>query len=708
MSSRIEYAKEGVTMSGKRYGFTTMAVVLLLLCHAAGTPQPVNAPDSNAPMAQITITGRATDSQHKPVAGAKVTLYQITHDEATSIPKVERIDEKVTETDGTYSFSLAHAADAYGAHFLIGRKEGLALGWIMERRQDTRRLDILLGEPRHLAGDVVDEEARPIPNAEVSIAFAGMGKAENTRLLAVPGFLTAQTDSHGHFLFANMPAEASFEFLVRKPGRVTLNTFAQTILSDSSLALGITQIAAGERRCQFLPGQEGIKLVLPAEARIEGMVIEKTTGRPVAGVRVTARAEKMEGGFTPPDPVTSAEDGTFQIGGLAAGNHTVQLVTTRGQTAEWVTEPVPVSLKADVTTSGIRLEVTKGGTIEVLVKSTDGQPVGRAAVRISHAQRKQYFGGSTNEDGLVRIRVPSGPYDVSEPFRPGYAMRIRNQQVVIQEGETRRVEFVLRVTPRVAGTVRDETGHPLAGVRIAVSSLGSPGTLTNAGGEFALDWNPDLLRQEDAKAVLVVRDTARNLAAVVEFDEHTGHLDLTLRRGVIVTGAVLNAEGKPLAGARIRVTPRPSDQTTFFGPIEEVTTGENGTFEINAIPPGRQYEIMATATGYGTGHASVHASNLSDGRQDVGQFRLLLADLSVSGVVVDSHDKPVADAMVRVLDRNSPRRDGVRTDADGKFLITGVSAGTLLLMADTDGPTFRHGFIEVNGGATNVRIVVSE
>jgi hypothetical protein len=339
-----------------------------------------------------------------------------------------------------------------------------------QRMQASRQSDIVLGEPKDLTGAVVDEKGQPIPEAEVGIAFAVMGKAEDCRTLAVPSLLHTRTDSNGHFRFANMPAEATFEFLVRKPGRVTLNTFAQALLSDSASLLSMAQIASGAKKCQFSPGQIGIKFTLPLEARVEGMVVEKASGKPAGGVRVTARADQRQAGLLPPDPVATAEDGTFHIGGLAAGNWSVQLATTRGQVAEWVVEP----------------------------------------------------------------------------FKPGYVMQMSRKQVSVEAGETKRVEFVLRVTLQASGRER------------------------------------------------------------------------------------------------------------LFGRIEQALTDMNGKFEIKALPAGQQYELIAAASGYGTGRVTVYASHLNDRRQDVGQFRLTSANLSISGIVVDPQEKPVAGATVHVIDRSFP------------------------------------------------------
>ncbi len=278
-----------------------------------------------------------------------------------------------------------------------------------------------------------------------------MGKGEGWRVLELPSFLDTKTDENGRFLFANMPAEATFEFRVRKLGRVTVDTLTQATFGDSSATSNVAQTDSGEIRLQFSPGQPGIRLTLPLEARIEGVVVEKISSTPVAGVKVTAGFDQFEEGFLPPDPVTTAEDGTFSIGGLIAGRRTLQLAMTRGQAAEWAAEPVEISLGAAETRSGVRLELTRGGVIEVLVKNSEGRPVGQAGLRVCRVERDRWFRGVTDEKGLARMRIPSGQYRVAAPIKPGYALQTKEEQVSIGEGETKRVEFVLEAAPGETG-----------------------------------------------------------------------------------------------------------------------------------------------------------------------------------------------------------------------------------------------------------------
>jgi protocatechuate 3,4-dioxygenase beta subunit len=695
-------------MRGKCSAFALIVTTLFVLPYALGVSQPADQPDSVPAATPITLTGRVTDSQGRPVEGANVALYGMTYSEGGLLPKVEVIQEKATEADGTFSLTAAQGAHSYRPAFLIVRREGLALGWAMQRTQAEQRFDIVLDEPKDLTGEVVDEKGQPIADAEVSIAFAVMGQDEDGRVLGVPGFLKVNADGEGRFLFANMPAQATFEFLVRKPGRVTLSTFAQTISSDSLTALNLMQMVSGQSKCRFAPGQTGIRLTLPLEARIEGIVIEKSSGKPVGGVRVTVRFDERQTGLLSPDPVMTAQDGTFRICGLPAGNGSVQLATTRGWMVGWVAEPVPVSLKADETKSGVKVELTKGGIIEVLVREDNGKPIAKAGVNVSHAQRKQYFGGNTDEGGLARIRAVPGQYDVSAPSRPGYAHQTKEEHVTIEEGQTKRVEFILNVAARVAGTVRDMVGNPLDGVRIVVAPPGLVGVATNAEGEFVLNWDSGLPGYQYTAPVLVARDMARSLGEIVEIGEQTGRLDVRLKPGVTVVGSVQSQEGKPLSGARLILILRSSGTGLPSSLIDWVTTSGKGAFEIKAIPPGWQYELTATANGYGAQSVSIDASNLKDNRQDVGRFVLALANLSISGVVVDAQGQPVAGAEVSAFDRRFPPRPDVQTDAEGQFVIQGVPAGPISLMASTRAPKYRHGFVDASGGATGVRIVLSE
>ena len=96
-----------------------------------------------------------------------------------------------------------------------------------------------------------------------------------------------------------------------------------------------------------------------------------------------------------------------------------------------------------------------------------------------------------------------------------------------------------------------------------------------------------------------------------------------------------------------------------------------------------------------------------DNRLDVGTIILAVANLSVSGMVVDDEDKPVAGAQVSCYGDNQPSRRA-QTDTDGKFTLENVCAGKMRLSANKRGTPRLYGNIETEGGATDVQIVISQ
>ncbi len=685
-----------------------LALTLLPMASAAPEraksegPSPTAAPSvGGAGIAadQITFSGRVTDPQGQPVAGAEVTLYQLTAGELGVLPKVEAIDRKTTGADGTYLFTAAKGTGAYREDRAIARKEGLSLGWAQWTMMADQRQDIQLGQPAELAGDVVDEAGRPIAEADVHIALAKIGKGQDRRELRSTGFLRTKTDRNGHFVFADMPAGATFEFLVEGPGRATIHTLEMSSYS--------------REQCQFAPGQAGIRLTLPAEARVEGVVVEKAGGKPVGGIEVRAHADWRRSAPLPSKRAVSAPDGTFRMGGLPAGSCLVELVPLRGQMPEWIAEDVQTPLKAGETKGDIRIQLTKGAMVEAFVKDPAGKPVEKVHVNLRLTQGEQSFGAGSDANGLARIRVLPGVYHVSQIFRPGYAAPETTDPVTIAEGETKRVEYTVTPARRVAGIVRDEAGNPLAGVKvqatwIRMALVMTGGAVSDASGKFDFPWDTSFPGRPVMAVIFVAREPLRNLVQALDIDEDTGPLDLKLQPGAIVTGTVLNQAGQPLPGATARVLVRVAKMSVRLGWDELATAGPDGVFEFKAVPPEREYTVEVTADGYGKHSISLAALGPQEKRHDIGQVKLAPSNLSISGLVVDPNEEPVAGVEISAYGEGQPDLQSVRTDAQGRFTIKGVSPGSIRLMVNPRGPSSLYGYTQAEAGATDVRINVSE
>ena len=125
-----------------------------------------------------------------------------------------------------------------------------------------------------------------------------------------------------------------------------------------------------------------------------------------------------------------------------------------------------------------------------------------------------------------------------------------------------------------------------------------------------------------------------------------------------------------------------------------------GRFEIKALPPGRRYGVNVSAKGYGRVTRDV-AQEAEGRRIELEPCELALADQRIAGVVLDSDDKPVANANIFGYGEGQPSVNG-KTDAKGRFSFNQVCAGPIQLKANT--PDGGYGNVTAEGGDTNITI----
>lgn len=667
------------------------ALVSLTVAWAA---QPAGAP------AEVTFRGRVLDRQGAPVPGAGVAFYVVDYGPSRVWFQVERVKEVTTGSDGAFAFTTAGGLQVYRYGTIVARKEGLAVGWApWGMRESESSSDIILGEPREFSGHVVDEGDSPVVDAEVSIG-AATGGTQNQRALpfyVASEFMVVRTDSTGRFTFSDLPADATCELLVRKPGRATICTYDLFTYS-------------GEKY-RFSPGQAGIKVTLPAEARIEGTVVEKAGGRPVGGIQVVAQPV-LRGLPSLHEPVTSAPDGTFNIGALSADDYMLVLLRGTTEVPDWVAAPVKVSLKASETLRGVRVDLTPGGLVEVRVKDASGQPVDQAGVDVRDPAYRQLYGGLTDATGLFRTRLAPGPYEISGAYKQGYVRPQQAEAFTVAEGETRTFEQTLDSLPSAAGVVCDDGGKPLEGVTIRVLPGGSGGEMiSDTKGQFQVSWDPKGRSREGMVYYLVARHPQRNLAVAQPLEGPGSGVEVKLHPGAIVAGQVIDPNGKGIAGADIGIMLRASTWGSTFTPYRGLKTDAQGRYEVPAIPPDQRYIINVSAEGYGQAQAQLDPGEVTGEQVRVGTCTLALANLSISGVVVDAEGEPVSNVSVSCsggLQSGQPDRR-TRTDAEGRFVLEGVCAGYVRIQASTRiGETYVVGSAQAEGGAADVRITVSQ
>jgi hypothetical protein len=138
-------------------------------------------------------------------------------------------------------------------------------------------------------------------------------------------------------------------------------------------------------------------------------------------------------------------------------------------------------------------------------------------------------------------------------------------------------------------------------------------------------------------------------------------------------------------------------------------TDAKGEFEVRALPLGCDYGLIVRAAGYGREQIGVDTDKAPDNRVAMEPIVLATADLTVTGVVLDTNDNPVALALVRCSGEGQ-EGDSTLTSTDGRFTLDGLCKGRIRVSATVGGarkPNLR-GSIQTQAGATDVKVVMTE
>ncbi|MFC1794850.1 carboxypeptidase regulatory-like domain-containing protein, partial [Planctomycetota bacterium] len=261
----------------------------------------------------------------------------------------------------------------------------------------------------------------------------------------------------------------------------------------------------------------------------------------------------------------------------------------------------------------------------------------------------------------------------------------------------------------ITGVVRDEKGKPLEGVKLILERIRQVFT-SDTEGKFEINLDPLRSEEYEYTDYLLARHEKYNLAAIVELDEDVETLDIKLKPGVIISGKVVDPENRAIAGASITLFLQLPMLSTSIGGLPRQTTDSEGNFELKVMPTGHEYWVQISDYGYRKESSmNIQTDNLSaDRRVDIGRIKLPVASLSVSGIVVDANDKPVANADVSIIGEHQPPDHVTQTDFDGKFIFEKVSDVIVQVWAITPGRITLHGSVVTYGGATDVKIIVTE
>ncbi len=613
---------------------------------------------------------------------------------------------------GTYDFEIRAR----------GFAQALERGLVITPEGAARDLRFVLPRGFPLSGRVIRKSEGPIEGLPV-IAFE---QPESDMAVFDLNKRTTVTDDTGEFHLEGLsPGTAS---LVVRP---TGEPFA--------LILDIA-----------IPAQDYVEVVIEGDAWLEGRIVD-VEDKAVAGAQVYVL--NFDG--SPPMVGVAVTDGSgaYRISGLKSGPVQVFMVQAEG----FGTYPADVMallmgrsselvLQKGGNRKDVRLEA--GGIVRgsVLEQGTDGPVEG---VKVSLAAPSSMFGGvrttTTGPDGAFEIRsVPLGPAMLicakDGWFQPGVTPQTMITMAMSSMGGAKpdtgegavirietpgaEVERTLHLSRGVtfAGRVVDAAGQPIPGARVLLqfASTGrgfmrelnnffplGEARLTDNEGAFSIPAPAPGQKVRILARAQGFLETASEDLTVAKDGSAPAAVEIRMRSGASVEGRVLDAAGKPVETALVRLA-KEEDGDDWgrqwrLRQARPTQTDRDGRFRVENVETGRM-SVQIEHARYRS--ASVTGVETAEGRAASVEVRLE-AGLALRGNVVGPNGRPFGGARVEVTfhgevppggDPYFRPRDDLVTDGGGNFLVEGLYPGLYTLEASAKGVA-PSGPVEVEAGA---------
>jgi hypothetical protein len=346
---------------------------------------------------------------------------------------------------------------------------------------------------------------------------------------------------------------------------------------------------------------------------ISGVIVTaEPQPRPVRRVVVTLTGSELR----PKRGAITDDEGRFSIGGLPAGRFTLTATRAGFVTSVYGAKrparpgtPVVVSDGGSVT--GLVVTLWRGAAVAGVLRDETGAPVEGVAVTAVPARRRSSNelltlsnnGVTTNDQGEYRIfGLEPGSYVIrAEPAS--------SPQPSVELGDA-------RIDAALAALARGAPGGAGTALRLPAADVAAPKPFVRAPVYYP------------GTAVL-----ARAVPVQLEAGAEITSLDIRLDRvpTVVVEGAILRADGGPLAGAAAQLTEdQPAGAFADLPPDPITTTsGPDGTFRFTQVTPGNYRLLIRAPIGELDRSGSNPTGQIRPGF--VARTQWAMADVSVAG-----------------------------------------------------------------------------
>jgi hypothetical protein len=454
---------------------------------------------------------------------------------------------------------------------------------------------------------------------------------------------------------------------------------------------------------------------------VVGQVVAEA-GKPVSGLPV--RAETFPDGYDLSGTIGSAAvttdaNGRFEIPAIAAGRLAVTLdLRSRPELPYRGLPPANQVVEAGRTTT-LDIRLKRAVHIEGVVRDrATGLPIAGVIPEIPDLAYR--LGGNSRVvtdsngrfDGYMEGQQPYAfLYSTPKPF---FIPETPNTLHLLPAGAT---EFKLPPTELVRGvelrgSVVDEAGNYVPGALVRASWGGdnrvmqSVAVRTDSSGRFLLEGlDPQTDLRLTAESDGRSSGDAQTVRAV---PAQEAKLIVSRSNTVVLSGRVLDSAGKPVERAlvRLRSQTRGSQGQVWrtdpvvFGDRDVLRTDKDGRFQTKSgLPSGLEYEATVTASKAAPGRTGW----LKTAQGPTAAFGdVMLHSLSaVEGVVHDREGRPIKGAVI-VQSGDGPIRTRTVSDAQGRFRLSGVIAGKVILFTRADGFRFHGQSVDTEFGVADL------
>jgi uncharacterized GH25 family protein len=588
--------------------------------------------------ARLEVTVTAADGG-QPLAGAEV--------------KLASLDERTAKTDDKGQAVLAPVRPGWVTVEAVAPGYAPAEGvTTLGSAGATGHLAIKLHKGVAVSGRVVDEAGKPVGKAHVVLSgMWGAGTGD-----------PVTTDRAGKFTIPAVPA-----------GSHTLLATDREHAPATSPPITVADLPV-----------KGIEIRMKEGGVLAGTVVD-ADGKPVR--YATVRALHVGGGMWGGSRQTTTDDaGTFELRGLPRTK-----LSVRAESDTAASKVEDVELQATREKHDLRLVLDVTGTIAGVVVDDGGQPVPEVQVNafpdlMSGPSKGAALAGmsSATTDGGGHFTIhglPDGTYRLWAARTGGGGMDWGERGNQAKPGDTN-----VKITLHAPGTLVGKlalagTGAPPIAATVSVGY--HPGTPAAAGAFQMKDLTPGtydvrILGPEFAEKV--VHDVT------IEAGKTKDLGTITLTRGRKLVGTVVDKDGAPVAGAKVKLASmlfsmNGADEQMeaaqeMYG-VRSAVTDQDGAFAIIGVPT-KQTNVAASDPDRG----SSLAAHVPAGTDDPPPVRLVLRGFgSIVGKVTQS-GQPQGGVMIT----DSPKGGGAqmtmaRTEPDGTFSLTKVPEGTHVLNA---------------------------